>query len=572
MDFNLNKSGFIFILPPVLLLIFGLFSYPPVGSLQYLDQLVVKIHYENPSQLDNLVTHLDIWEIDHERNFVVALITDLEYRSLENQDYELSIDEVQTAKINRALHTETNQVFGIPGYECYRTVEESLASISRLSQDYPDLAEMIDIGDSWEKEMPDGASGYDLVVLNITNKNALVEKFRFFLLGAIHAREYATAESVLRFAEFLLENYEQDPDIHWLLNNAEIHVLPVSNPDGRKIAENGEYWRKNTDSDDGCNDANSWGTDLNRNSSYKWGLSGSSSYPCDQTYRGPSPGSEPETSAIENYMKQIFLDQRRDDDVTPAPLSSTGTMVSLHSYGELILWPWGWTDLKAPNHEQLEILGNKFAFFTSYTPQQANELYKVSGSTDDWSYGELGIASFTFEIGTEFFQGCEEYEQLVYPGVESALLYAAKSSRRPYQEPSGPEITDVEINPSIIASGGEFTLKVIADATRLLNNSNPSTIETVEYSIDIPPWKSNAETFPLSPVDGNFNSSIETAEITVNASGFGPGRHLIYIRSKASNGHWGIPSAEFFELQIQIPPNNSGNVYLPIISKQLESQ
>jgi hypothetical protein len=35
-----------------------------------------------------------------------------------------------------------------------------------------------------------------------------------------------------------------DPNITWLLDHHEIHLLLHANPDGRKQAESGKYWRK----------------------------------------------------------------------------------------------------------------------------------------------------------------------------------------------------------------------------------------------------------------------------------------------------------------------------------------
>lgn len=569
---KIYKPGIINKISLLLFFVFGLFSSAPFPDDVLPDRLIARIKYRDQSQLEELIAHLDVWEIDRQQGVMIALITDINYDTLKNQGVNLTIDQVQTEKINLPQYSKPDQASGIPGFECYRTVDESFASLAAMSQDYQELAEQLDIGDSWEKTVPGGGAGHDLAVLKITNRNITTEKSKFFLLGAIHAREYATAEVALRFSEYLLQNYDQNPDINWLLNTSEIYVLPIANPDGRILAENGEYWRKNTDNDDGCYDANAWGTDLNRNSSFKWGLAGSSDYPCDPTYRGPSQGSEPETIALENFLKGIFPDQRNEDDLSPAPISTTGTFVSLHSYGELILWPWGWSDAQAPNHEQLKTLGEKFGYFTSYNPQQANELYKVSGSTDDWSYGELGIASFTFEIGTEFFQDCDTFEQSIYPNLRSALLYGVKSSRKPYQDPSGPEITSIQVTPTSLSTDELLTINVVADSTRYFNINNPAIIESIECSIDLPPWENGSNTITLKPKDGEFDSSIESAEITISSSGLNAGRHTLYVRGKSSNGSWGVPSAEFIEVIFQFPPDESQKFFLPLISNTLGYQ
>ena len=75
--------------------------------------------------------------------------------------------------------------------------------------------------------------------------------------------------------------------------------MPLGNPDGRKQAEAGSYWRKNTDRDDGCDDGTAypdyqyWGVDLNRNFEFAWGGPGASTLPCYENYRGPAAASEP---------------------------------------------------------------------------------------------------------------------------------------------------------------------------------------------------------------------------------------------------------------------------------------
>ena len=335
------------------------------------------------------------------------------------------------------------QVSGIPGYPCYRTVEETYASAAQIVADHPNLAAWIDIGDSWEKTQPGGLPGYDLMVLRLTNAATPGPKPKLFAMTAIHAREYATAELNTRFAEHLVDNYGVDPDITWLLDNHEIHLLLQSNPDGRKKAESGLSWRKNTDNNDGCIDASRWGTDLNRNFDFQWGCcNGSSGDPCAETYRGPAAASEPETQAVQNYVIAEFPDQRPDDLTTPAPSDATGLFMDIHSYGQLVLWPWGFSTTPPPNAAELQTLGRKFAYFNDYDPAH-HIWYDVDGATDDFAYGRLGLSSFVFEIGTSFFQDCASFQNTILPDNLSALVYAAKSARRPYMSPSGPEALNV---------------------------------------------------------------------------------------------------------------------------------
>jgi hypothetical protein len=256
--------------------------------------------------------------------------------------------------------------------------------LAALAAANPGLAEWTDIGDSWDKVTGGGPAGYDIFVLRLTNESIPGDKPTFFLMAEIHARELVTAETAARLAEYLLANYGVDPDITWLLDYYKIYIVPMTNPDGRKMAETGDWWLKNTDSDDGCTNPGSWGTDLNRNHSFKWNMGGSSGAPCDEVYHGPSAGSEPEVQAIQNFVLTIFPDQRGPGDSDPAPVDTTGLFITLHSYSQLVLWPWGWTSADSPNHTQLQTLGRKMAYFNSYTPQQSNDLYPTSGTSDEW--------------------------------------------------------------------------------------------------------------------------------------------------------------------------------------------
>ncbi|NIV31744.1 MAG: peptidase M14, partial [Anaerolineae bacterium] len=84
-------------------------------------------------------------------------------------------------------------------------------------------------------------------------------------------------------------------------------------------------------------------------------------------------------------------------------------------------------------HTQLETLGRKFGYFNGYEVCQSGEpgcIYATTGTTDDWAYGELGLAAYTFELGTAFFQGCSYFEGTILPRNLPALLYAFKAARR----------------------------------------------------------------------------------------------------------------------------------------------
>jgi len=199
--------------------------------------LLVHIYYGAEEDLSRLSEEFDLLEhADRAAGSVDALVSEDTFALLEKQGFAVEIDKEQTALLDESAAMST---MSIPGFACYRTVEETSASMSQLAVTYPNLATVVDIGDSYEKTAPGGNPGYDLQVLVATNKALPGPKPRFFLMGAIHAREYTTAEVVMRFAETMLDGYGKDPDATWLLDNSELHVLPQTNPDGRKLAEQG---------------------------------------------------------------------------------------------------------------------------------------------------------------------------------------------------------------------------------------------------------------------------------------------------------------------------------------------
>jgi len=254
---------------------------------------VVRIEVSDQAEIEFLAQRLDVWDVDTETWILEAGVDAADLEMLRDFGFHYEIDAKRTEKYNRPSVRLKGQIEGIPGYPCYRTVEETLADGGALAAAYPDLAEWIDIGDSWEKTEPGGLAGYDLMVLRLTNTtNGIpsVDKPRLWVMGATHARELVTAETVTRFAEHLLANYDLDPDVTWLLDHYEIHLLLMTNPDGRKHAETGAWWRKNTNQNYCGVTSSDRGADLNRNHDFYWGCcGGSSGSECDTTYRGPSP-------------------------------------------------------------------------------------------------------------------------------------------------------------------------------------------------------------------------------------------------------------------------------------------
>ena len=530
-----------------------------------------KITYED-QQLANKILislHHAIIESNHKKKYLIANLSTDDKKLLAS--YEVTITDAQqwTEKLQKLLlqRTDSKQITtdgkttnkiiadGIPGYECFATVEETYAQAVQLQLKSPLFSDWIDIGDSWQKV--NNSNGYDLMVLKITNQAITTEKPILFIHSSMHAREYAPAALTLDFAKWLLNDYDSDPEAKWLVDHREIHLLFHMNPDGRKIAESQVYQRKNTN-DNHCAGPDV-GVDLNRNFAQTWNstVNGSSGDECSQVYRGLTAESEPETQAVSNYIRQLFPDDRGPNDGDAAPDDKSGLHLDIHSYGRLILWPYGHTYTNSANNDSFVALGNKLAWFNDYAPQQSIGLYPTDGTSDNVSYGELGVAALTFELGTSFFQDCAIYEARIKPDNLKALVYSAKVSEAPYKMPFGPDIASLTVNQSVnqttVAQGVEIELEILSVTDQTLLSKPLDIVENIQYSIDIPFSKTDATIISLQAAivfDNEGNASVSTS---IDTKDLAFGQHTIFVRAINSSGQEGANQAIF----INIASNNA---------------
>lgn len=516
-------------------------AHPPAGPVPQGDDVVIaRVPVSDRQRLLELAREHDVWGWVWKRGYA-EIRTDRD-----RLPADAVIDEEGTARLNAPPLRVRGDT--IPGFSCYRTVEATYADLAALAVDHPGLAEWVDYGDSWEKT--DGQGGYDLNAIVLTNESIAGPKPDLIIMAAMHARELTTAETATRFAEYLVDGHGTDPDITWLLDHNEIHILPQHNPDGRKRAESGAFWRKNTNEDYCGATSPDRGADLNRNASGMfWGDPFSSSGDeCDPTYRGSSAASEPESQAIEAYLAQHFTDQRGALQGLPAPQDTEGMFISLHSYGEWVLYPWEGSTMDAPNTQGLSALGQRMGYLNDY--QACKDcLYSAGGTTVDHAYETYGVAAYTYEMGTAFFQGCAAFENTIWPDNLEALLHAAKSARRPYMTSLGPVVRDV----TAVVEGSDIRFDANVDDDRYTTDTAGEPVQEsrpiaeVRFTLDQPPWEAT-QSFSLDPADGAFDSTAEAATGVVEGSIFGGGRQrTVFVYARDADGHRGVPTAVFVQ-------------------------
>lgn len=308
----------------------------------------------------------------------------------------------------------------------YHDYYQTLLFLQGLQKKFADVAAVVKIGESVEKRTLWGLHiNTDPRALH----RGLSGKPGIVFVGNHHAREHLTNEMCLLLAQHLLE-HRSDPVISALLQSRDIWIIPMLNPDGVEfdISNNQyHYWRKNRrENSFSINIPASYGTDLNRNYDFKFGETGASSDPDDETYHGPNPFSEPETAA---FSKFIHAQQ------------NIKIILSLHTFGEMVLYPWGYQYDPIANSKDravFEKLAKTMASWNRYKPMQASSLYRVSGEMMDWAYGTHGIFAFTFElspqssIGGGFYPGNEMIAKAFQNNLRP-FLYLIEMTGDPYQ-------------------------------------------------------------------------------------------------------------------------------------------
>ena len=216
----------------------------------------------------------------------------------------------------------------------------------------------------------------------------------------------------------------------------------VANPDGYQYTfDTDRLWRKNARDNNGDGQITVGdGVDPNRNFASRWGYDNEGSSPdeADETYRGPSAASEPETQAMQGLI----------DRIKPKFQSN------LHSQGRWILYPQGWQvgtlDADYPIYAALAGLDADPAIPGFNPGQSADTLYVTNGETTDYADTTAGTVSFTPELG-EGVPGAgfvfPDDEDLVQEEFENTLAFhmgLARSAAHP-ADPDSP--TGIEVEP-----------------------------------------------------------------------------------------------------------------------------
>lgn len=264
-------------------------------------------------------------------------------------------------------------------FDEYKDLAAIYTYLDTLAASKPGLSTVQVIGSSLENRQ--------IKAIRITGPGGPGTRPAVIYHGGQHAREWITPMTVMFFADQLVSGYGDDPRITALLNRLEVIIVPVMNPDGYSYTwTNIRLWRKNRRN----NGDGSFGVDLNRNWGYQWGGEGASTSGSNETFRGVSAFSEPETQVMRDF-------------ITANPRIKAH--IDFHSYSQLILSPWAYTSalpadsatfdmLNAELESAVESLyGTQYDSGPTYTT-----IYPASGCSSDWTYGARGILGWGWEL------------------------------------------------------------------------------------------------------------------------------------------------------------------------------
>lgn len=342
---------------------------------RYVGHSVVAIEVERPADLVALEQMgIEVWTESPRPGIVHARVSPEAWPALAASSFAV---EITTTDLQPIVDAEHFRVVNDPAadhddtfFDDYRELDEIYAHLDALVALRPDIASTIDVGMSLEGRPIRG------IEITAPDPDAPV----ILIDAGQHAREWISVSTGTCIADELVTRADE-PEIASLLSQLTFVILPVVNPDGFAYTfTDDRFWRKNR--------RDGHGVDTNRNFGTAWGGPGSSGDPNAGNYRGEAEFSEPETAALRDLAEQY-----------PNLRSS----LDLHSFGQLVLFPWGYTKELAPAHDTLSSIADDMAAVmddlgAEYTPLMSTMLYPAAGNAPDWFYGELGAYAFTYEL------------------------------------------------------------------------------------------------------------------------------------------------------------------------------
>ncbi|XP_056307037.1 carboxypeptidase A6 [Danio aesculapii] len=282
-------------------------------------------------------------------------------------------------------------------YEVYHPLEEIQSWMFEMNRTHSHLVDLFSIGQSYE--------GRPLYVLQLGKRTRFFKKAMWIDCG-VHAREWIGPAFCQWFVKEALNSYQHDSSMRRLMNQLNFYIMPVFNVDGYHYSwKMDRFWRKTRSK---IPKYHCRGVDANRNWKVKWCDEGASLHPCDDTYCGPFPESEPEVKAVAKFLRKH---KKR-----------VKAYISMHAYAQMLLYPYSYKYATIPNFNCVESAAQNAvsALYSAYGVRYrygpaSSTLYVSSGSSMDWAYKNGIPYAFAFELRDTGYYGFLLPEALINP-------------------------------------------------------------------------------------------------------------------------------------------------------------
>ncbi|XP_076332495.1 carboxypeptidase D-like isoform X1 [Tachypleus tridentatus] len=292
----------------------------------------------------------------------------------------------------------------------YHRYNDMTTLLMKMTQIFPKMAKLYSIGRSIE-----GRELWVILLSSTPNERPLL-KPNVKYIANMHGDESVGRELLIHLAGYLLNNYDSDHYVRWLMDNTQIHLMPSMNPDGFEMAIEGTCSRG-----PGRYNKNSY--DLNRN------------FP--DYFEDNKEKEQPETLAVKKWLSK-----------TPFILSANlhgGALVAIYPYDNLP------TSQKITNQllrhiksstPDDDVFRHLALLYSSNHPiihqgkqcrmgvpdfengiTNGAEWYAVKGGMQDYNYVQAGCMEITVELSCCKYPHHSELPQFWEANRESLLKY-----------------------------------------------------------------------------------------------------------------------------------------------------
>ena len=259
----------------------------------------------------------------------------------------------------------------INDWDVYPSYEEYIEMMNQFVADYPDMCELVSIGSSTE--------GRDLLFIHINNNlGEIQDEPQFMYTSTMHGDEVTGYVLMLRYIQYLLQNYGTAPEVTHLVDNIDIWINPLANPDGTYAGGNSSVY--------GATRSNANGIDLNRN------------------FADPEDGPHPDGNAYQ-VETIAFMDFAADNNFV---MSS-----NMHGGAEVVNYPWDTYYALSPDNDWWIYVSREYADIAQanspagYLTDLNNGItngaawYSISGGRQDYMNYFHNCREMTLELSSE---------------------------------------------------------------------------------------------------------------------------------------------------------------------------